>query len=163
GRHAHNGSPDERSSRKRPYAHSSTSLPNRSTPGSGGQCIVRRAVRACQKCPIPGATVCDVRTSTFVEGGAQLATIATLLSASSLHELRATPATCFWGFFDRDRPPVLRVRSGDLVSIETLTHQAGDAPDLMMDSGVEAVYAGIPLDQRGPGVHIMTGPIAVEG
>ena len=57
-----------------------------------------------------------------------------------IHELRATPATCFWGFFDAALPAVLRVRSGDLVRIETLTHQAGDAPDLMMDAGVEAVY-----------------------
>jgi acetamidase/formamidase len=80
-----------------------------------------------------------------------------------LHELRATPRTCFWGFFDRALPPVLTVRSGDLVHVETLTHQAGDAPDLLMDDGVRAVYDGIPAAQRGPGVHVMTGPIAIEG
>lgn len=80
-----------------------------------------------------------------------------------IHELRATPATCFWGFFDAALPPVLSVRSGDLVRIETLTHQAGDAPDLMMDEGVEAVYRAIPMKSRGPGVHIMTGPIHVAG
>jgi acetamidase/formamidase len=51
-------------------------------------------------------------------------------SATALHMLRATPATCFWGFFDNSLPPVLRVRSGDFVSVETLTHQAGDAPEL---------------------------------
>jgi len=81
----------------------------------------------------------------------------------ALHELRATPRTCFWGFFDRSRPPVLTVRSGDLVQVETLTHQAGDAPDVLMDDGVRAVYEGIPAAERGPGVHVMTGPIAVEG
>ena len=80
-----------------------------------------------------------------------------------VHELRATPQTCFWGFFDAAQPPVLSVRSGDFVRIETLTHQAGDAPDLMMDEGVEAVYRAIPIERRGPGVHIMTGPIHVEG
>ena len=83
-------------------------------------------------------------------------------SAASLHELRATPDTCFWGFFDQARPPVLRVRSGDIVHVETLTHQAGDAPDVLMDEGIRGVYDGIPPAQRGPGVHIMTGPIAVE-
>jgi hypothetical protein len=31
-----------------------------------------------------------------------------------IHELRATPETCFWGFFDAARPPVFRVRPGDL-------------------------------------------------
>jgi acetamidase/formamidase len=80
-----------------------------------------------------------------------------------IHDLRATPATCFWGFFDATLPPVLRVRSGDLVRIETLTHQAGDAPDLMMDAGVQAVYDAIPMATRGPGVHVMTGPIYMEG
>ncbi len=89
--------------------------------------------------------------------------MSTPLSGSSLHDLRATPSTCFWGFFDRDRRPVLRVRSGDIVYVETLTHQAGDAPDLLMDSATEAVYAGIPPAERGPGVHVMTGPIFVEG
>lgn len=82
---------------------------------------------------------------------------------AALHELRALPQTCFWGFFDNARPPVLTVRSGDLVRVETLTHQAGDAPDLMMDDGVRAVYEGIPAAERGPGVHVMTGPIAVQG
>jgi acetamidase/formamidase len=80
-----------------------------------------------------------------------------------LHVLRATPETCFWGFFDAALPPVLRVRSGDLVRVETLTHQAGDAPDLLMDAGVQAVYDAIPPASRGPGVHVMTGPIHVEG
>ena len=32
-----------------------------------------------------------------------------------------------------------------------------------MDEGVEAVYRAIPIERRGPGVHIMTGPIHVEG
>lgn len=77
------------------------------------------------------------------------------------HALHATPDTCFWGFFDSSRPPVLEVRSGDLVRVETLTHQAGDAPDVLMDVGVEAVYRSIPMAERGPGVHIMTGPIRV--
>jgi acetamidase/formamidase len=77
--------------------------------------------------------------------------------------LHAKPETCFWGFYDRDRPPALRVRSGDTVFVETLTHQAGDAPDLLMDDDLRTVYDGIPVEERGPGVHIMTGPIAIEG
>ena len=85
------------------------------------------------------------------------------MSDNALHVLRATPKNCFWGFFDRALPPVLTVRSGDVVQVETLTHQAGDAPDLLMDDGVRAVYEGIPPSERGPGVHVMTGPIAIEG
>jgi acetamidase/formamidase len=80
-----------------------------------------------------------------------------------VHVLAAGPSTCFWGFFDRDLPPVLTVRSGDLVRVEAVTHHAGDAPDLLMDAGIEAIWAAIPETERGPGVHIMTGPIAVVG
>ncbi|HTW89521.1 MAG TPA: acetamidase/formamidase family protein, partial [Candidatus Binataceae bacterium] len=79
------------------------------------------------------------------------------------HALGATAANCFWGFFDKSLAPVLRVHSGDIISIETLTHQAGDAPDLMMDDGVRQVYENIAMPERGPGVHIMTGPIFVHG
>jgi acetamidase/formamidase len=78
---------------------------------------------------------------------------------ATLHELPATPATVHWGYFDASLAPVLTVRSGDLVRIETLTHQAGDAPDLLMDAGIERVFAEV--DDRGPGPHLLTGPIAV--
>jgi acetamidase/formamidase len=79
---------------------------------------------------------------------------------SVLHELRATPETVHWGFFDRSLRPVLAVASGDIVQIETMTHRAGDVPDLLMDEGVRAVFEQV--TDRGPGGHILTGPIAVE-
>lgn len=79
------------------------------------------------------------------------------------HALQATPKTCQWGYFDNSVPPVLTINSGDIVHMECLSHHAGDAPDLMFDSGVRAVYDAITPDQRGPGVHIVTGPIAISG
>lgn len=79
------------------------------------------------------------------------------------HVVRATPKTVQWGAFDASLAPVRRIRSGDVVLIECLAHHAGDAPDLMFDDGVRAVYAGIPPEARGPGVHIVTGPIHIEG
>jgi len=81
--------------------------------------------------------------------------------AKNIHILKATPETCFWGYFDKTQPPVLTVNPGDIVYVEALTHHAGDAPDLLMDAGVKAVYDKV--TDRGPGVHIMTGPIAVRG
>jgi acetamidase/formamidase len=77
--------------------------------------------------------------------------------------LPATPATCQWGVIDRATPPVLSVPSGAVVEIDAVTHHSGDAPDLLMDDGVRALWAGIPVSQRGPGVHILTGPVDVEG
>ncbi len=77
--------------------------------------------------------------------------------------LEATPDSCFWGYFDPAVSPTLTVQPGDVVEIEAVTHHAGDAPDLMMDDGVTAIWDSIAEDTRTPGVHIMTGPIEVEG
>ncbi|SMC02442.1 Acetamidase/formamidase [Sulfobacillus thermosulfidooxidans DSM 9293] len=79
------------------------------------------------------------------------------------YELRARPDTCHWGYFDNQLDPVLRVESGSVVRVECLSHRAGDAPDLMMNDTVLAVYESLNYDERGPGGHIVTGPIAVKG
>jgi len=81
----------------------------------------------------------------------------------ALHHLPATPQTVHWGYFDPSIAPALRVKSGDLVQAEAITHHAGDAPELMMDEAVTRIFKEIPEDDRNPGVHIMTGPIHVEG
>ena len=78
-----------------------------------------------------------------------------------VHDLPATPQTVHWGYFDPGLEPVLTVDSGDLVRIEAVTHHAGDAPDLLMDDGIAAIFAEV--DDRGPGPHVLTGPIAVAG
>ncbi len=80
-----------------------------------------------------------------------------------LHVIKATPETVHWGYFDATRAPVLKVKSGDCVQIEAITHHAGDAPDLMFDEGVKRIFDETPESDRYPGVHIMTGPIFVEG
>jgi acetamidase/formamidase len=81
----------------------------------------------------------------------------------ALHHLRATPRTVHWGYFDAALAPALRVKSGDLIHAESITHHAGDAPDLMMDETVSAIFREVPESDRNPGVHIMTGPIAIDG
>lgn len=58
---------------------------------------------------------------------------------------------------------MLTVDPGTTVTIEAVTHHAGDAPDLLMDDGIEAIWDAIPESERGPGVHVMTGPINVRG
>ena len=80
----------------------------------------------------------------------------------ALHHLHATPKTVHWGYFDAGLAPVLRVRSGDLIQAEAITHHAGDAPELMMDETVTRIFTEVPEADRNPGVHIMTGPIFVE-
>jgi acetamidase/formamidase len=81
----------------------------------------------------------------------------------ALHQLKASSQTVHWGYFDAAKAPVLKIKSGDLVQAEAITHHAGDAPELMMDDGVKEIFANTPESDRFPGVHIMTGPIYVEG
>lgn len=101
------------------------------------------------------------------------------------HFLPVRPDTIHWGYFSRALKPVIEVRSGDYVTVETLTHHSNDDAERMVegDAGAEAIFhwtaegktverrgAG-PFDAsalgRGPGegfgVHICTGPIAIEG
>ena len=100
------------------------------------------------------------------------------------HYLPVTRKTVHWGYFSRFLPPVVEMKSGDFITIETLTHHANDDHERMVegDPGAEDVFhwtkdaknvdrrgAG-PLDAstygrgagEGFGVHIMTGPVAVE-
>src|SRR5208282_4994585 len=80
------------------------------------------------------------------------------------HHLKASVANCHWGYFDATRAPVLTVKSGDIVTIDTVS---GQAPATIPKSGfyippelleIHAHATGYPL-----GPHILTGPIAVEG
>lgn len=87
----------------------------------------------------------------------------TIAPTDRLHQLTATAANCVWGYIDRDEPARLTVSDGDQVRIDAVSHHAGDAPDLTLDAELEALWAAIAVDQRGPGVHVLSGPIDVVG
>ncbi|KPQ33400.1 MAG: putative acetamidase/formamidase [Phormidesmis priestleyi Ana] len=98
------------------------------------------------------------------------------------HYLAANAETVHWGYFSQLIPPELTINSGDIVTVETLTHHANDDASRMVkgDPGAESVFAwsadakGVdrrgagPMDAEvgagaGYGVHILTGPIYVNG
>lgn len=101
------------------------------------------------------------------------------------HYLPANADTVHWGYFSQFLEPKLTVNSGDIVTIETLTHHANDDASLMVqgDLGAESVFRWTPegkgVDRRGAGstdpnvykngsgegagVHVLTGPIYVNG
>jgi hypothetical protein len=64
--------------------------------------------------------------------------------------LVATPDHCYWGYLDQAEPAVLEVDPGTELVIEAVTHHSGDAPDLLMDDGVRAIWDGIPEADRAP-------------
>ena len=93
--------------------------------------------------------------------------VAIAAPAPETHHLAPSPKTVTWGYFDPATPPVLRVRSGNIVEVETLP-----------GGGSKALKAaGLPLEQMQPALleveqavkdrgevpHILTGPIWVDG
>ena len=77
------------------------------------------------------------------------------------------PKTVAWGYYDASTPPVLRIHSGDTVRIQTLITSS---PSRLEEAGVAASDVEPALRQiyqevtnKGPGGHILTGPVFVEG
>src|SRR5207249_7875643 len=93
--------------------------------------------------------------------------IAALAQQPAAYQLKAGPKTVVWGYYSASAPPVLRVRSGDTVEIETLItnsparlEAAGVAPD-QIEPPLRAIYKEV--TDKGPGGHILTGPVYIEG
>ena len=90
---------------------------------------------------------------------------ACLLAAT--HRLDPSPSTVAWGHYDSAAKPVLRVTSGDTVVVRTLLTST---PERLEKAGVPAADVEPALREivktvtdKGPGGHILTGPIFVEG
>jgi acetamidase/formamidase len=89
--------------------------------------------------------------------------------APRTHRLEATPTTVAYGYYWADAAPVLRVASGDVIDVDTLLtntpaglERAGVAPDKVQPS-LRRIVTEVTGDRRGPGGHILTGPVYVEG
>ena len=110
-------------------------------------------------------------------GGLALSSRARQPAMARHHHLPATADTVHWGYFSKLLRPQLEIDPGDVVTVETLTHQASDDHERMIagDLGAESVYLwtkeakGVARrgagegDGKGLGVHICTGPILVRG
>jgi acetamidase/formamidase len=88
-------------------------------------------------------------------------------SVPKIHELKATPKTVAWGYYDAKAKPVLRIKSGDIVNMHTLitNSPAGLESAFLRPDEVEQSLRDIfrEVKDRGPGGHILTGPIYVDG
>src|ERR1700738_915862 len=82
------------------------------------------------------------------------------------HRLDPSPSTVAWGYYDAAAKPALRIRSGDTVVVRTLLTPP---PERLEKAGVRPEDVEPALREitktvtRGPGGHILTGPIFVEG
>ncbi len=83
------------------------------------------------------------------------------------HDLKLTPEHIHWGYYDASVPPVLRIASGDRVRVETMIASGlrrvrlAGASESEIPESLKAVELGV--TDRGPGAHLLTGPILVEG
>src|SRR6266571_6637933 len=89
------------------------------------------------------------------------------MCAQTTYTLKPTPKTVAWGYYDAKAAPVLRVKSGDTVEIQTLIT---NSPKRLEEAGVppEQVEQSLrditdQVKDKGPGGHILTGPIYIEG
>jgi acetamidase/formamidase len=85
---------------------------------------------------------------------------------STLHVLTPSPSTVAWGYYWAKTPPVLRIKSGDQVKVQTLhvgnpdrLEEAGLSPE-KIEPELRDIYREV--KDKGPGGHILTGPIYIE-
>lgn len=86
-------------------------------------------------------------------------------TATSPHELNPSATTVAWGNYWSETPPVLRIKSGEYVRVHTLLtsnperlESAGLPPD-QIEKELRDVQS---VKDRGPGGHVLTGPIFIE-
>jgi acetamidase/formamidase len=100
----------------------------------------------------------------------RLLLIATLSAAAlpaAEYKLKASPGTVAWGYYWAQAKPVLSIKSGDVVEVQTLLdtnparlEQLGVPPDRIQPE-IRELYAKVPKDQQGG--QVLHGPIFVEG
>jgi acetamidase/formamidase len=92
-----------------------------------------------------------------------------LAFAQQTVDVKATSKTVSWGYYG-SMHPAATVHSGDTVVMQTLS-TCGPS-DRLVARGIKAsdipayndeVYKNYPAAEKGPGGHILTGPVAIEG
>jgi acetamidase/formamidase len=99
-----------------------------------------------------------------------LAALAVIAAAHAAdYKLNPSPTNVAFGYYWSEAKPALRIKSGDTVTVHTLTTSS---PTSLTRNGVKPedveqelkdIYAQVTGDKRGPGGHILTGPIYIEG
>ncbi len=91
---------------------------------------------------------------------------ASLLAQASPISLPASPQTIVWGYYPARAKPALTVHSGDTVRIQTLS-TCGSTERLISEGVASGDISSYNADicrevkDRGPGPHILTGPVAI--
>jgi acetamidase/formamidase len=120
---------------------------------------------------VRGVRAMLARRSRGVAGLCSVVIASAVVSAAGpkTHRLEATPSTIAYGWYDAAAKPVLTIASGDIIDVDTLLtntpaglERAGLPADEVQPS-LKDITEQVPREQRGPGGHILTGPVFVEG
>ena len=113
-------------------------------------------------------TTRPVRNTLLVTAIAAVALSPQHAALAAEYTLMPSPQTVHIGYFSAALKPVLTINSGDNVTIETMTHtqaedieRSGVVPPSAVPDYVRAIYRDV--KDRGPSVHILTGPVFVNG
>jgi acetamidase/formamidase len=97
------------------------------------------------------------------------ASLAASAHPAKTYRLEATPSTVAYGYYWSEAPPVLRIDSGDIIDVDTLLTNTptglakAGVPDDKIQSSLKVIVSEVTGDRRGPGGHILTGPVYIEG
>jgi acetamidase/formamidase len=97
------------------------------------------------------------------------ATTSLVAQTPRTHRLEATPSTVAYGYYWAEATPALRIASGDIIDVDTLlTNNPGGLekmglPPEKVQASLRRIVTEVTGDRRGPGGHILTGPVYVEG
>lgn len=141
--------------------------------------FLREGLRAAAGKPLAGpsvtqATSAHVRLSDAAAGRAEKAGLVEMTRPGH-YAVRSGPETIHWGYLWGAAEPILRIEPGDVVKIDTVSHEGlmrdhGDPESFFGRFGIgrEAllddlmtIYAKV--QHNGPGPHIVSGPIAIAG
>ncbi len=82
--------------------------------------------------------------------------------ASRGKSLRPSPTTVHWGYFDASLAPIAEVESGEVFHLRSVSGAPDDpVPAEWIPPEIPAIYEEV--HERGPGGHILTGPVFVRG
>jgi acetamidase/formamidase len=103
----------------------------------------------------------------FLVAALIISPVTTARAQATTHILMPTPTTVAWGYYDAAATPVLHIRSGDILVVGTLITST---PERLEGAGVKPADVERSLrditttvTNKGPGGHILTGPIYVDG
>src|SRR5260370_5393595 len=90
-------------------------------------------------------------------------------ASPTTHRLEVTPSTVAYGYYWSEAPPALHIASGDIIDVDTLLTNTpaglakANVPDEKIQPSLKSIVNEVTGDRKGPGGHILTGPVYVEG